>query len=205
MSGLRMLSLWTLAGCVIAVIAGWAPLSDWLKTHAELAAWVQAVGSVAAIIATGIYVQWQHQLEVERKGIEDLQARRRRLEVIVELSRATKSSVRWVQQQLMDRETVHDTAEGRLYLDRRVVAELGTLLSAIPLHELEDPTVANEVLSLLHSARKMSGLVDDLLRLHRVLDAQMFENAFIALAQAADACEVHYVNLRQRVDLVAPK
>lgn len=205
MNGLRMLSLWTLAGCVIAVIAGWAPLSDWLDKHDKLAAWVQAVGSIAAIVATGIYVQWQHRLEVARKETEDRLARRRSLDVVVELARATKTSVRWVQQQLLERGTVHDIAEGRAHLDRRVVAELGTLLSGIPLHELGDPTVVNEVLSLLHYARQMTGFVDKLLLLHREMDSQMFQSAFAALAQNTEACEVHYGNLRRHVDLIAPK
>lgn len=43
----------------------------------ELASWVQAVGSVAAIVATGLFVKWQHGLEMERLAKSDAELQRR--------------------------------------------------------------------------------------------------------------------------------
>lgn len=67
MNGLAMLGTWSAVGAAIAVVVGWGPLQIWLETHEKLAAWVQAVGSVAAIWLAMWVVQRQHGLEQKRQ------------------------------------------------------------------------------------------------------------------------------------------
>ena len=59
MNGLMVLGLWAAVSAAIAVIAGWTPLAVWLQANEKLAAWAQAVGSIAAIAAGAAAVWWQ--------------------------------------------------------------------------------------------------------------------------------------------------
>jgi hypothetical protein len=64
----RWLLLWlSVVAALIASIVGWSGLSAWLKDRQELAAWVQALGSVAAILATGWAVQHAHNLQDKQR------------------------------------------------------------------------------------------------------------------------------------------
>ncbi|MDQ0038927.1 hypothetical protein J2W30_006715 [Variovorax boronicumulans] len=70
----RWLLLWiSVVAAVIASIVGWPGLSTWLKDRQELAAWVQALGSVAAILATGWAVNHAHNLQdrQRRRDVHD--------------------------------------------------------------------------------------------------------------------------------------
>jgi hypothetical protein len=55
----------------------WAFAAHPPKESGEWASWVQAVGAIAAIAATGIFVRWQHTLEVERAQKAELSAQTR--------------------------------------------------------------------------------------------------------------------------------
>jgi len=56
--------------------AGWSWVAKFLESSAP--AWIQAVGSVAAIVAALAVVQRQHTLELKRKEKDDLTAQLRR-------------------------------------------------------------------------------------------------------------------------------
>lgn len=45
---------------VVALFGGWSETLKWASDHEKLAAWVQAVFSVVAILASVLLVQWQH-------------------------------------------------------------------------------------------------------------------------------------------------
>lgn len=55
----------------------WAFAAHPPKESGEWASWVQAVGAIAAIAATGIFVRWQHSLEVQRERDAEQNARTR--------------------------------------------------------------------------------------------------------------------------------
>lgn len=94
MNGLAMLGIWTAAGVVIGTIAGWAPLQTWLETHDKLAAWVQAVGSIAAILGAAWIAYWQasaskrdfiaRRIEHEREKARSIKSLLRRAKLIVD-------------------------------------------------------------------------------------------------------------------------
>lgn len=85
MNGLAMLGVWAAVAAAIAVIAGWPPLQIWLEQHDKLAAWVQAVGSVAAIGLSVWVVQRQHRLELRRQEMADWQSKRAALQGLLQL------------------------------------------------------------------------------------------------------------------------
>ncbi|WP_156373106.1 hypothetical protein [Pseudorhodoferax sp. Leaf267] len=61
---------------VLAIVPGYNTIARWLD-HINAPAWVQAVGSIVAIAATGAVVAWQHDLENRRaKKAQDEEIRR---------------------------------------------------------------------------------------------------------------------------------
>lgn len=61
---------------LFTAFAGWSWVAKFLESSAP--AWIQAIGSVAAIVAALAVVQRQHSLELRRKEKEDLTAQLRR-------------------------------------------------------------------------------------------------------------------------------
>jgi hypothetical protein len=60
----------------LTAFAGWSWVANFLASNAP--AWIQAIGSVAAIVAALAVVQRQHTLELKRKEKDDLTAQLRR-------------------------------------------------------------------------------------------------------------------------------
>lgn len=80
MSGLLLIATWAGTALCIAVIAGWGPLLQWMEGHEKLAAWVQAIFSVVAILAAVGIATWQ-----ATRG-ERNEVRRQRVAALVRLS-----------------------------------------------------------------------------------------------------------------------
>jgi hypothetical protein len=71
MDGKWLLLWWMAVAALIASIQGWPELSEWLKSRQELAGWVQAIGSIAAILSTAWSVDHAHKMqERERRQTE---------------------------------------------------------------------------------------------------------------------------------------
>lgn len=61
---------------VLTALAGWSWVANFLESSAP--AWIQAIGSIAAIVAALSVVQRQHNLELKRKEKDDLTTQLRR-------------------------------------------------------------------------------------------------------------------------------
>jgi hypothetical protein len=75
MNGLLVLILWTTTAACIALVVEWSSAVAWMNANTGLASWVQALGSIAAIVATGLYVRWQHNLENTHQKLQEMEAR----------------------------------------------------------------------------------------------------------------------------------
>jgi len=82
MNGLLMLALWAAVAGGIALIAAWSQVLQWANTNAGISSWVQAVGSILAIAATGWAVQRGHILTSEAAVKRDLADEVRKLSAI---------------------------------------------------------------------------------------------------------------------------
>lgn len=76
MTGLRVIGAWSATAAALLLILGWGPLVAWADLHPNMAAWVQAIGSIAAILVAIWVSHWQ-----------DGRARRLRIETAVRASR----------------------------------------------------------------------------------------------------------------------
>ena len=74
MDGLKTLVLWLSIAIGIAMLECFDEVVNWADKHSGFASWVQAIGSVLAIVLAIWVVQRQHRLELFRRAIADRKA-----------------------------------------------------------------------------------------------------------------------------------
>ncbi|MET3371377.1 hypothetical protein ABIC89_000410 [Variovorax boronicumulans] len=186
--------MWAALGLVLFIGLGVA--FDWGKS--DWAAWVQAVGSVVAIVATGRFVRWQHELESERQEREHRRASLQKLRVIKELVYANSLFVRFVALQFANRQASFDAIEGRTGFDPVEIDRVGSHTSGIPLHDLEDSEVVRCVLISTQYAMQVKDLARRAVQDYRSLNAKSFENIALRMEEAASQCELLHKTLEER-------
>lgn len=72
------------SGLALAIYPGWGSLGTWLNS-AQGPAWIQAVGSIGALIATGWAVRHAHQLAAKHQREADERATTQLLEAVFQL------------------------------------------------------------------------------------------------------------------------
>jgi len=199
MRGWMLLLLWSAVAACIALIAGWPSVVAWANSNPNLASWVQAVGSIVAIGSTAVLVFWQHELERKRAREADLDTRRRKLSVIVELVRATSFHAKWLRDSLSDRDTIHAIGDRVRPFDRKLIASLGAQIEMIPLHELDDAKFATEVLILTSVCRELRDKLSTALELHRRMSAADFEDLFESLRNTVLQLQQVHSGMKDRV------
>ena len=169
--------------------------SDW-------AAWVQAVGSILAIAATGWAVQHAHRLQERRDRQQHKSARVDRLEVLFKLVDSTVNSVNYIQNQLCDKPRLKTALLGKPNLDMGVLRTLGELLIPIPLHELDDPEVAFEILLITMNCKQLRELaLSSIQSIDQMPDPSITEalNSMKSLSDQTIECRK---NVRSRIESI---
>lgn len=161
-------------------------------SSAEWAAWVQALGSVAAIIAAAWIAI--HQSKIQHRNALELhktELRSAQIDIAKTLSvLAVNSSkaMKHIASQLHDREAIHLVAEGLVHCDLGELSRIDTYLSSIPLHSipysLVTPTMVLEA-----TVRQFKNKTEMALRLHRQMDATMFDDFFRTVQEMSASLE----------------
>ena len=155
-------------------------------TSAEWAAWVQAVGSVLAIVAAAWIAK--HQANLQHKNALDLHKTEKRTEqtditkTIYVLAINSSKAMKHIAGQLTDRESVHNAAEGLIPCDVGELVRIDTYLSDIPLHTVPHSMVTLTMI-LGSTVRQFKEKVEMALKLHRKMDAKMFEDFFRTISE----------------------
>ena len=179
-------------------------LSD--LTSSEWASWVQAVGSVLAIVAAALIAR--HQASLQHKSAlkllcaERKDARAEAAETLAELASNSAKVMAHVSGQLPDREAVHGAAEGQRRCDLGEVQRLDGYLRAIPLHELPGPLVRLTMI-LGFTVRQFKEKIEMALRLHRQMDAAMFDDFFQSLKLMNESVRATFKEISDEVDAYA--
>lgn len=146
MNGPKTIFVWLLIGCLGSLILGWRDLISWADKNPNMAAWVQAIGSVLAILAAAViaYYQGWQQLKTTR---EQAHARQRNLEkTLIHLVRQLGYVGR------IAAEGEEPRIEARL-LPIAAIQEACSTLQEIPLWEIDKPQIISPVLALTRSIR----------------------------------------------------
>ena len=178
----------------------WWPLC---MTKAEWSGWMQAIGAVVAILASAGFVRWQHELERGRQREVDAELRQRQHSALVALARATVAHAKWLRTRLPDRETFVEIASERKFLDREDIVRLARPLEAIPLHEIDDPTMLLEIIVIIEHCRTVRTMLQSALTEARQLDAGTFKGLFGAFDTELGQLSTHLVVLSDRAKHLA--
>lgn len=152
----------------------------------ELASWVQAVGSIAAILGAAWVAWYQAQLQFKN----ELQLQRaalaaQRTEVARTLLKLAHNSIKamsYVSERLSDRESVHRVGDGLASCGLGELGRLDAYLRAVPLHDLPD-TLVTPALMLVSTFGQFKEKVEMTLRLHGSMTAENFEDFFSTLSE----------------------
>lgn len=155
-------------------------------TNAEWAAWVQALGSVVAIVAAAWIAihqaKLQHQNALHLHMTEQRTARVEIAKTLSVLAENSSKTMKHIAGQLNDYESVHRAAEGLIHCDIGELCRINTYLSGIPLHSVPYSLVTLTMV-LGSTVLQFKEKVEMTLKLHRQMDADMFEDLFRTIVE----------------------
>ncbi len=153
-------------------------------TSAECAAWVQAIGSILAILgAVGIAVWQARKQHNNALALHFAERRHSKTELAMTLSVLAQNCSRvivFLTGQVNDRQAVHDIAEGHIHFDLGELARLDAAISGIPVYSLPSSLVTPTMI-LSATVRQFREKVEMVLRTQRSMDGAAFEDFFRVL------------------------
>jgi hypothetical protein len=180
MNGLAMLGIWAAVAAAIAVVAGWGPLQIWLELHDKLAAWVQAVFSVIAIAAAGMFAY----LPIEAARRDAMRARQDSKKALVEV---VAHLARMLTGELAAKVHEFDHRAGPLVIDvhpaAEPFAEVALAAKAIPLHDLREVAEVQLVFALRKLSQRAVDVHETAVKeRHHFRDASVVYDPFATVA-----------------------
>jgi len=159
-------------------------------TSTEWAAWLQAVGSILAILgATGIAV-WQarkqHKNALALHIAEQRYARSETTKTLLVLAQNCAKAVAVVIGQVDDRASVYEISEGRAHCDIEEIVRLDSAIKGIPVHNIPSSLVS-PTMTLSATVRQFREKVETVLRVHRSMDGSAFEDFFRIIGEMRDS------------------
>lgn len=162
-------------------------------TSTELAAWVQAIGSMFAIFAAVMVAVWlskrtfDNALKLQRE--ERKQSRVELAKTLAVLSRNCAKAVNSYIDQLPDSGAIFDIAEERVYFDIQELRTIERAVGNIPLHELPSALVTH-IMILSATVRQFREKIELALRLYRKMDATAFDDLFSTFQEMKSSLEL---------------
>lgn len=155
-------------------------------TSSEWAAWVQAVGSIAAIVGATWIAIWQsrrqHEVSLEVLRTEHRLARTELARTLLALSVNCSKAIEHAVKQFPDRDAAHQIAEQEAHFDCNELRAIENAVTGIPLHSLPH-TLVSLTMILSSTVRQFREKIESALRFHREMDSPAFEDFFVVLSQ----------------------
>ena len=201
----RYWTLYALGGGAIAVLATarlFVPPAkfDW-------PAWVQAVGSIAAVIASGLIATIQADRQFyDSHRLQKLERARQALRLAVAVTTVTEKAVvqvmfviRWFN---WERENIHLIGSGEKSFDRSLLEQIKNDLLSVPMHELPSGSLMYSLMSMHSITRLLKENVEKALNGHRRMDATAFESFFAMLDNAHMQMCLHFTDMDRITRLI---
>lgn len=155
-------------------------------TSSELAAWVQAVGSIAAIFGAAGIAIWQsgkqHRNALELQRTEQRFSRIELAKALLSLSQNCLRLVDHSATQLPDRQAIYNIVEGKVQFDFNELCVVERAVRDIPLHSLPHRLVSLTMM-VSSSVRQFRENIEFALESHRTMDSNEFEKLFRVLGE----------------------
>lgn len=154
----------------------------WIEAHQGLAAWVQAIFSVVAIIAAIELsrLQFRH---AQRLQLQQLKAEGVTVaEAIEKISAVAVNVVAYTCSHLRDRSIVEKIIQGNQHFDLQALLDVESALNSIPKHQISSELVAY-VFMLSGTVRQVRELAQRTLRRFESIDDIFFNELFESLTK----------------------
>ena len=147
-------------------------------TSTELAAWVQAVGSIVAIIGVVLVAVWQaskqHRNALALHAAEQRYARIELAKTLAVLVQNCAKAMVYISGQIDGKLAVYAIAKSDVHLDLAEIARLDAAIDRIPLHGLSSSLVT-PIMGLSATVRQFLENVKGVIGGHRSMDDSAFE------------------------------
>lgn len=174
-------------------------------TSAEWAAWVQAIGTIVAVLAAATIAVWQskkqHQSALVLHKEEQRHARLEQAKTLLTLCHNCTKAAKHFAEQMHDRESVHKIASKETYFDFGELQALQSATTNIPLYSLPS-TLLTHAMILGATIRQFKQTIDMAIELHRKMDADQFQELFKTLGEMNESLELTCGDIEAAVQLV---
>ncbi len=174
-------------------------------TSAELAAWVQAIGSIVAIIAVVLIAVWQankqHRNALAQHRADQRYARIELAKTLYMLAKNCAKAMAYLTRQLSSRQAVYEITKGQVPFDFRELSKIEASIGEIPLYSLPDSLVTPTML-LSGTVRQFREKVERAIQVYRNMDAADFEDFFRVLREMNESLEQTCGDIATEVDRV---
>lgn len=172
-------------------------------TSAEWAAWLQAVGTIVAILAAAVIAIWQSNKQHKIvRSLHKEEQRHNRVEMaktLLALCRNCTKAVKHFTTQIHSQEAIHNIAEGETYFDFGELQTLENGVVNIPLYSLPD-TLVTHAMILGSTVRQFRHKVDSAVRFNRQMDAEAFDDLFKVFSEMNKSLELTCKDIEVEVE-----
>ena len=172
-------------------------------TSSEWAAWIQAVGSVIAILAATLIAigqsKSQHKNAILLHRTEQLSNQRNLAKTLFILAKNSAVVMQYTASKLNTKEAIYLAAQGRIPSNIGELKRIDTYLGAIPLHTMPFSLVT-PTMNLGSIVRQCHEKLDMGLKLYRQMDDAMYEDLFKVLAEMNQSIEITCEMIELEVD-----
>lgn len=174
-------------------------------TSAEWAAWVQAIGSVLAILGAAGIAVWQarkqHDNALVLHAAQQRYAKVELARTLAVLAQNCSKAMGHLAAQVNDRAAIHEIGEGRVHFDCGELSRLDAAISGIPLHSFPSAIVTPTMI-LSATVRQFREKVEMVFRVHRSMDAAAFEDFFRVLLEMNNSVKATCSDIEKEVERV---
>jgi hypothetical protein len=169
----------------------------------ELASWVQAIGSIVAILAaTGVAIwqsRQQHKIALAVHREESRHARREAAKSLLVLCRNCARASAHFATELSTREAIYHVASGEKHFDFEELTALRDAAASVQLHQLPDVLIG-PAMALAATVRQLRQTIEIAIRDHRKVDAEGFGNLFRVMAEMTASLTETTQDVQREVD-----
>lgn len=162
-------------------------------TSAELASWVQAIGTIVAILAAASIALWQskrqHANALALHKEEQRHARLEQARTLLILCQNCTKAANHFSAQMHNREAVHKIASKETYFDFEELQAIQNSTTNIPLYNLPATLLTNAMI-LGATVRQFKQTIDMAIELHRTMDADQFKELFTTLGEMTESLQL---------------
>ena len=170
-------------------------------TSSEWAAWVQAIGSIIAIVAAIIIAANQNKNALKLHYQELLSAKLDMAKTLLVLAENSRKSINHCIDELKDRETIYNIAEGHVYSSLSEFRKINSYLYDISLQNLPSNLVTPAMV-LISTVRQFFEKIETALKHHREMDAASYDDLFKCMREMRDSVALECENIKIEISLL---